>query len=99
MNLVSFTKAHIHTKPEISNATGTLSQIASALCDKVYNTKFVLRNELINRQSVSNQMARARGEIVLRMLKYRENAANTFQATALKFLSIAHLQKKSTRRD
>jgi hypothetical protein len=57
---------------------GTLNQIASVLCDRVYNSGFKLKNELINRQSISTQIARARGEIVARLLKYRENAKEHF---------------------
>lgn len=65
--------------PKVDEAAGTLSQIASMLCDKVYKSKFILRNELINRQNISSQIAKARGDIVARMLKHREKAGEYFQ--------------------
>jgi hypothetical protein len=68
----------IECTPSIDKPAGTLNQIASTLCDTVYKSGFRLKNELINRQSVSTQIAKARGEIVARLLKYRENAADHF---------------------
>ena len=68
----------IECTPALPNPAGTLNQIASALCDKVYSSGFKLKNELINRQSISTQIAKARGEIVERLLKYRDNAVEHF---------------------
>lgn len=45
--------------PKLPEVSGTLNQIASALCDKVYHAKFKLHNELINRQSISSQIAKS----------------------------------------
>lgn len=64
--------------PNISDETGTLGQIASRLCDTVYSSGFVLKNELINRQALSSQIAKARGEIVGLMLKYGDEAGQHF---------------------
>ncbi|HNJ67357.1 MAG TPA: hypothetical protein PKW28_15780, partial [Turneriella sp.] len=68
----------IECTPAIEKPAGTLNQIASALCDQVYSSGFKLKNELINRQQVSTQIAKARGEIVERLLKHRENAIEHF---------------------
>lgn len=64
--------------PELVIAYGSLSQIASALCDRVYHKGIILKNELINRQQISSQIAKARGEIVARLLQYRERAQEHF---------------------
>jgi len=68
----------IECNPPIEKPAGTLNQIASALCDQVYSSGFRLKNELINRQQISTQIAKARGEIVARLLKHRENAIEHF---------------------
>jgi len=68
----------IECTPAIEKPAGTLNQIASAFCDQVYSSGFKLKNELINRQQVSTQIAKARGEIVERLLKHRENAIEHF---------------------
>ncbi|AFM12956.1 hypothetical protein [Turneriella parva] len=64
--------------PAVADTGGTLNQIASRLCDRVYRSKFILKNELINRQSISTQIAKARGDIVARLLKYRDAAGEHF---------------------
>lgn len=62
----------IDGQSETLSLRGDLNNRLSTLCDQVYEKSATLWNELINRQELTSQGAKARGQVIAAMLEFPE---------------------------